>query len=111
MPEYRRWYREGGIYFFTVVTYRRRKLFSDESARRLLHEAIAQTRQQYPFENVDFALLPDHLHALWKLPADDCNFSRRWSIIKRRFSQSWSRHNSREVSQSESMKQQGYSGF
>ena len=33
MPDYRRWFRAGGTYFFTVVTYNRRNIFSDETAR------------------------------------------------------------------------------
>jgi len=32
-------------------------------------------------------LLPDHLHAIWRLPENDLDYSRRWSIIKRRFTQ------------------------
>ena len=33
-------------------------------------------------------LLPDHLHCLWELPPGDTDFARRWSIIKRKVSQS-----------------------
>lgn len=28
-------------------------------------------------------LLPDHLHAIWTLPANDADFSKRWQLIKR----------------------------
>jgi putative transposase len=31
-------------------------------------------------------VLPDHLHAVWTLPEGDCDFSTRWSTIKRLFS-------------------------
>ena len=34
-------------------------------------------------------LLPDHLHAIWTLPPDDTDFSKRWGRIKRAFTQSW----------------------
>jgi putative transposase len=29
--------------------------------------------------------LPDHIHAVWTLPADDADFSIRWRLIKARF--------------------------
>ena len=32
-------------------------------------------------------LLPDHMHAVWTLPDSDRDYSRRWSVIKRRFTQ------------------------
>jgi putative transposase len=30
-------------------------------------------------------VLPDHLHAIWKLPRGDRDFSTRWRLIKSRF--------------------------
>jgi putative transposase len=31
-------------------------------------------------------VLPEHLHALWTLPQDDHDYSKRWMLIKRHFS-------------------------
>ena len=31
-------------------------------------------------------VLPDHLHAIWRLPEGDANFPLRWSLIKAAFS-------------------------
>ena len=31
-------------------------------------------------------MLPDHIHAIWELPADDTAYPARWSAIKGRFS-------------------------
>jgi putative transposase len=31
-----------------------------------------------PFETVAIVLLPDHLHAIWTLPAGDKKYSERW---------------------------------
>jgi putative transposase len=31
-------------------------------------------------------ILPDHVHALWTLPDGDADYSKRWSLIKGRFS-------------------------
>ena len=31
--------------------------------------------------------MPDHLHTVWQLPADDCNYASRWRAIKSHFVQ------------------------
>jgi len=91
MPNYIRAKFEGAYYFFTVVTYHRRRLFNSEWARRCLREAIRQTQSRYPYESVAFCLLPEHLHCLWKLPLDDADFSIRWSLIKGLFTRQYRR--------------------
>jgi putative transposase len=35
-----------------------------------------------PFAIDAWVLLPDHLHCIWTLPADDADFGRRWGRIK-----------------------------
>lgn len=89
MPNYRRARFAGGMYFFTVVTARRRAVLVGHSARRLLRQSISECRQRWPFTIVAMVLLPDHLHTIWTLPAGDADYSKRWSYIKRTFSQSW----------------------
>jgi len=89
MPNYIRAKFEGGYYFFTVVTYRRAKLFRTELARHCLREAIETTRSRWPFETIAFCLLFEHLHCIWKLPEDDADFSKRWASIKGRFSNTY----------------------
>ena len=37
-------------------------------------------------------VLPEHLHAIWRLPAGDANFALRWSLIKAGFSRSLPRN-------------------
>ena len=85
MTDYRRAALEGGCYFFTVVTYDRRAFLTEPLARRCLREAWQETRQRSPFEVVAVCLLPDHLHCVWRLPEDDCDFSLRWAQIKAGF--------------------------
>ena len=80
---------EGGYYFFTVVTYKRTKLFHTELARRCLREAIEETRSRHPFETIAFCLLFEHLHCIWKLPEDDADYSKRWASIKGLFSRKY----------------------
>jgi len=53
----------------------------------MLRESIIKTRQNYPFTINAWVLLPDHLHCIWTLPENDNNFSTRWNLIKKYFSQ------------------------
>jgi len=52
----------------------------------LLRHAYRSVQSRYPFETVAICVLPDHLHAVWSLPAGDHDFSMRWNQIKRSFS-------------------------
>ena len=88
MSNYRRAKTGGNIYFFTVVTYRRRLLFHDETCRLFLRNAIIKTQRNYPFTINAWVLLPDHLHCVWTLPQNDNDFSTRWNLIKSGFSKS-----------------------
>jgi putative transposase len=110
MSDYRRWYVAGGTYFFTVVTYRRRPLFHHETARALLHQAIDQVRDKYPFEMIAIVLLPEHLHAVWSLPCGDADFSLRWRRIKEEFTESYLSSGGSELAQSAARRNKGYRG-
>ncbi len=85
MPEYRRLLVPGSCYFFTVN-------LADRGSDRLVREiaalrhAVAATRMHHPFTIDAWVVLPDHLHAIWTLPAGDYSFSARWASIKRLFS-------------------------
>lgn len=84
MPNYRRAFVPGGSWFFTVnLLERRQTLLVDHIDD--LRDAVARTRQARPFTIDAFVVLPDHLHAVWTLPADDADFSTRWRLIKSRF--------------------------
>jgi len=85
MSNYRRADAPGACYFFTVVTFRRRPILTDDDCRIWLHNAIINTRKRYPFTIDAWVLLPDHLHCIWTLPEGDNDFSVRWNGIKRRF--------------------------
>ena len=84
------WYRRanfaGGYYFFTVVTYNRRRFLCDELARDCLRSAWQRVAKDRPFESTALCLLPDHLHAVWRLPEGDADYSSRWKLIKMFFS-------------------------
>jgi putative transposase len=89
MPDYRRYFVEGGTYFFTLVTANRSLLFRDSKARQLLGQVMRETQRDLPFNTVAIVLLPDHLHALWTLPNGDAAYPRRWQAIKARFTALW----------------------
>jgi putative transposase len=92
MPEYRRSRIEGGVYFFTVVTYNRLLILTTDAARNILHKAWLDVRERFPFTLDAICLLPDHLHCIWILPEDDADFSMRWKEIKRLFTKGYLQH-------------------
>jgi len=74
----------GATYFFTVA-------LRDRTSRVLtahveeLRRAYAGTRSKRPFETVALVILPDHIHAIWRLPEGDADYSGRWRAIKAAF--------------------------
>jgi putative transposase len=89
MPEYRRAFVPGGMFFFTVVTHGRRRFLCEERARFCLRRCFRDVQARRPFEIVAIVLLPDHLHCLWQLPDGDADFSTRWGLIKKALTQNW----------------------
>jgi putative transposase len=80
---------EGGIYFFTLVTYNRQPLLVKPSARKILHNSLESVKKKHPFVMNAICLLPDHLHCIWTLPENDSDYSLRWKEIKRQFSHNY----------------------
>jgi REP-associated tyrosine transposase len=85
---YRRVTVAGATYFFTVVTFRRQRLFADPLAVGLLEAAIQRVRERRPFVVEAQVVLPDHIHALWTL-ADDFDYATRWRLIKEAFTREY----------------------
>ncbi len=50
-----------------------------------LRSAIKEVQAVRPFNIDAWVLLPDHLHCIWTLPDGDSDFSKRWGMIKARF--------------------------
>ncbi|HHT9109214.1 MAG TPA: REP-associated tyrosine transposase [Candidatus Wunengus sp. YC63] len=84
--QYRRSQTQGATFFFTVVTYDRKKILCREANAALIKEAFRYVVKQHPFRIPAFVLLPDHLHCIWTLPENDNAFSMRWRLIKSYFS-------------------------
>jgi putative transposase len=85
MASYRRNFVPGGTFFFTVnLADRRLRLLVEHIG--VLRAAFCQVRGQHPFTIDAAVVLPDHLHAIWTLPAGARDFATRWRLIKSRFS-------------------------
>ncbi|NJL07746.1 MAG: transposase [Methylacidiphilales bacterium] len=84
MPNYRRAFVPGGCWFFTANLHDRRSTLLVDRIDAL-RRAMGWTRQSYPFSIDAAVVLPDHIHAVWTLPAGDADFSIRWRMIKTRF--------------------------
>ena len=52
----------------------------------LFRAVYAKTLAENPFETLAIVILPDHLHAIWRLPEGDAYHPLRWRKIKARFS-------------------------
>ncbi|WP_127902535.1 REP-associated tyrosine transposase [Solirhodobacter olei] len=85
MSRYLRPSQPGARVFFTVALADRG---SDLLLRQVdaLRDAVRRTRAERPFGIDAWVVLPDHLHCLWSLPEGDADYSRRWQVIKARFS-------------------------
>ena len=82
---YRRATAAGGTYFFTVNLAERR---SDVLVRYVdgLRTVLKKVKEKHPFSILAMVILPEHLHAIWRLPPDDADYPLRWSLIKGGFS-------------------------
>lgn len=108
MSEYRRAFVPGGTFFFTVVTHQRQPLLTEAWCREALHQAIAHTRETHPLDIIAWVLLPDHMHAIWRLPQGDADFSLRWSLIKQSVTRVHAaRLESRQLSKSRGKRREG----
>jgi putative transposase len=89
--QYRRLKAAGGTYFFTVnLANRSSSLLVEHVAE--LRQAVRTVKQRHPFDILAWAVLPEHMHAVWTLPPDDDEFSKRWRLIKAGFSRSVERN-------------------
>ncbi len=84
MPNYIR-VRDGLTYFFTLVTYKRQPILCLEESRIALREIIEEVRLFKPFNINAWVLMPEHMHCIWTLDEEDTDYSKRWGLIKARF--------------------------
>ena len=104
--QYRRARICGATYFFTVVTFRRRKILVEPENVILLRRVFQEIKKRHPFVIDAFVLLPDHIHCIWTLPKGDKDFSTRWRLIKSRFTRKCSARYKTESPESRTKKRE-----
>jgi len=87
--KYRRHFQAGGTYFFTLVSYNHRKIFTNESTVNILLDSIEKVRQNHPFGLIAYCILPDHLHMLCELQENDSDYPTKIRLIKSHFTRNW----------------------
>ncbi|MGB8990508.1 MAG: transposase [Desulfobaccales bacterium] len=97
MSTYLRSRRPGGTFFFTAVTFQRRRLFKDHENFEILSNIISEVQKDYPFTLDAWVFMPDHLHCLWTLPPDEADYSKRWGLIKAKFTKAISQESGRSA--------------
>ncbi len=110
MRNYRR-NQDGSVFFFTLVTHERRPIMTTDLGRRALREAIHIVREDHPFTITAIVLLPDHLHAVLELPHGDSDYSKRWRLIKSKFTRVWRENGGEEGDVSKSRARKGERGL
>jgi len=98
MSNYRRAWRKGGTYFFTVNCLQRHN--NDLLVRHIevLREVVKNVRIRHPFIIHGWVVLLEHLHCIIELPAGDDDFALRWRLIKSNFSKTIAKTEKRSIS-------------
>lgn len=87
MKHYRRFHVPGATYYFEVCLQDpSSSLLIDQIAH--LRRAWRHTQADHPFEPLAAVVLPNMIRTIWTLPDGDSDFSERWRLIKRRFTES-----------------------
>lgn len=87
MVLYRRNRVPGGTYFFTLTLVDRSSSALVDHIGRL-RDSFRTVRLRHPFASIAIVVLPDHLHAVWRLPDHDDRYAMRWRMIKAHFTRS-----------------------
>ena len=81
MRTYTRAFTPGGTFFFTVnLADRSKSLLIDHVDE--LRESVRRARDSHSFHIDAMVVLPEHIHAIWTLPAGDTDYPTRWALIK-----------------------------
>jgi putative transposase len=76
----------GATYFFTLALQDRSTRWLVEHVGRL-RQAVAHAKARHPFRIAAMVVLPEHLHALWRLPPGDDDAASRWLLVKQGFAE------------------------
>lgn len=84
MVAYRRNFKKGATYFFTVALWNRKSTLLVDHIH-LLRESFQVTQCAAAYKIDAIVILPDHIHTIWTLPKNDFDYSARWKKIKSHF--------------------------
>jgi putative transposase len=84
MVQYRRNYQAGVLYFFTVTLKNRNATLLTDYIDQL-KKSLQRAQKERFYETKAIVILPDHIHAIWKMPEADQNYSLHWRKIKSYF--------------------------
>lgn len=98
MTAYRRPHQPGATWFFTANLAERNGNHLLTEQIQLLRETVAKVKARHPFQIEAMVVLPDHLHAIWTLPAGDTRIGMRWGLIKSAFARRLPRGEPRSTS-------------
>ena len=90
--DYRRIWKPGGTYFFTVNLLQRNNNALLVEQIDLLRQVVAKVKGMCPFIIHAWVVLPDHIHCVIELPPNDEDFPLRWRLIKQGFSKALPTH-------------------
>ncbi|WP_392537953.1 transposase [Legionella sp. 227] len=82
---YRRVFRPGSTYFFTLNLKDRASNLLVQNIH-VLRKTMSQIKKRYPFEINGIVILPEHLHMMISLPKGDSDYPLRIRLIKSNFS-------------------------
>ncbi len=91
MVHYRRSFIKGASYFFTLTLNDRTKTYLTDYINDL-KAAMQIVKKTRPYHTQALVILPEHLHAIWKLPENDSDYATRWRLIKRTFTKMLKKH-------------------
>jgi putative transposase len=84
MPNYIRTQTAGATYFFTVTLENRGERFLVDHVAEL-RACLKTVKERHPFDIEAMVVLPEHIHALWRLPVEDGDYATRWMLLKQTF--------------------------
>ena len=68
-----------------MVTDHRKPFLTDLRYQKILDDVIREVQRSHPFILDAWVYLPDHWHCIWTLPEGDVDCSKRWGLIKAKF--------------------------
>ncbi len=84
MSDIRRYIENGGVYFITSVTYKRRKIFMEDKFSNLLLATIEYFKYYLEYRVYGYVVMLEHFHLLIK-PSERYNISKVMNYIKGNF--------------------------